>query len=114
MNLYFQHMGDGHPVIILHGLFGSSDNWVSIGRKLAERFSVYIPDQRNHGESFHSDTWTYESMVSDLHDFITHHGLNRPHIIGHSMGGKVAMGYALKYSTFIEKLVRSSIAFLRM
>jgi len=105
MKLYFKHYGSGQPVIILHGVFGISDNWVSIGRKIAEKFSVYIPDQRNHGKSPHSATFNYFAMSDDLLEFIRTHELEKPILIGHSMGGKVAMTFTLEHPEMVEKLV---------
>ncbi len=66
MKLFYRQYGDGQPVIILHGIFGISDNWVTIGRRLAEKFDVYILDQRNHGQSPHSDTFNYYVLADDL------------------------------------------------
>lgn len=105
MEMNFKKLGEGSPIIILHGLFGSSDNWLSIGRVLAEHHTVYLPDLRNHGDSFHSDTFTYEAMAEDLKQFIDHHQIERPIVIGHSMGGKVAMKFAVSHPDQLEKLV---------
>lgn len=105
MNLYFRHFGQGQPVIILHGLFGQSDNWVTIGRRIADRFSVYIPDLRNHGQSPHAAMHSYPAMVDDLTEFIDEQRIENPIIIGHSMGGKVAMAYTLENFDMVDKLV---------
>lgn len=105
MKLFYRNYGEGQPVIILHGIFGISDNWVTIGRRLAEQFEVFIPDQRNHGQSPHSDTFNYYAMVEDLFEFIDDHQLRNPILIGHSMGGKVAMNFALEYPGRIDKLI---------
>jgi len=106
MNLFFRKYGEGKPVIVLHGLFGFSDSWVSIGKKLAENnFCVYIPDQRNHGRSTHSEEFNYNILSQDLNEFIIQHSIEKPIIIGHSMGGKVAMNYALNFQNNIEKLI---------
>jgi len=106
MKLFYRHFGDGEqPVIILHGLFGISDNWVTIGRRMAEKYEVFILDQRNHGQSPHSGTFNYYSLVDDLYEFIEDHGIINPVIIGHSMGGKVAMNFALEHSSKVDKLV---------
>lgn len=98
-------MGDGRPLIILHGLFGSSDNWLTIGKSLSENFSVYLVDQRNHGQSFHDKTHDFKTMADDLLNFIKEHGIEQPSIIGHSMGGKVAMQFAMSYPNCIKTLV---------
>jgi len=103
--LFFRKMGDGQPLIILHGLFGSSDNWLTIGKVLSENFTVYLVDQRNHGQSFHDNTHDFEAMAKDLLNFIEENGIEQPNIIGHSMGGKVAMQFAMSYPDRIKKLV---------
>ena len=105
MKLFYRHYGEGQPVIILHGILGISDNWVTIGRRLAEKFEVFIPDQRNHGQSPHSDTFSYYALVDDLFEFIEDHQLSKPILIGHSMGGKVAMNYTLEHPHRIDKLI---------
>jgi pimeloyl-ACP methyl ester carboxylesterase len=105
MKLFYRHFGEGEPVIILHGLFGISDNWVTIGKRMADKYEVFIPDQRNHGRSPHSDTFNYFALVDDLYEFIEDHRLINPVIIGHSMGGKVAMNFALEHPSKTDKLV---------
>jgi len=92
-------------MIILHGLFGSSDNWMTISKQFADNHSIFIPDLRNHGLSFHDDEWNYESMVGDLHHFISSHSLEDPVILGHSMGGKVAMNFATHHPDIPGKLI---------
>ncbi len=103
--LFFRKMGQGKPLIILHGLFGASDNWLTIGKSLSEHFEVYLVDQRNHGQSFHDPEHSFEAMALDLGDFITDHAISKPIVIGHSMGGKVAMRYALDHPENLEKLI---------
>lgn len=110
MNLFYRTVGEGSPLIILHGLFGSSDNWLTHARELGEKHKVYLVDQRNHGASPHADEFTYEMMVEDLRRFIKQHDLIRPDILGHSMGGKVAMLFAAKYPDQINKLIVVDIA----
>jgi esterase len=105
MKLFYRQYGEGQPVIILHGILGISDNWVTIGRRLAEKFEVFIPDLRNHGQSPHSDTFSYFAMVDDLFEFIEDHQLTNPILIGHSMGGKIAMNYTLEHPHRIDKLI---------
>lgn len=105
MKLFYRHFGEGSPLIILHGIFGISDNWVTIGKRLAEQFSVYIPDLRNHGQSPHSPTFNYMAMADDLLEFIEELGIEKPVIIGHSMGGKTAMTFTLEHPAIVEKLV---------
>jgi pimeloyl-ACP methyl ester carboxylesterase len=105
MKLFFREFGNGQPVIILHGLFGQSDNWVTVGRKIADQFHVYIPDQRNHGQSPHTLLHSFPAMADDLAEFIEEHNIENPILIGHSMGGKVAMTYALENPEKVSKLV---------
>lgn len=106
MQLFFRKFGEGKPLIILHGLFGISDNWVSFGKKMAEiGFAVYIPDQRNHGQSPHSAAFNYLALVDDLFEFIDDHELEDVILLGHSMGGKVAMRFALENPQYISKLI---------
>lgn len=107
MKLFFRKYGDGPPLIILHGLFGSSDNWTSIARSLEKDFTVYLPDLRNHGKSPHSDDHDYNSMREDLHELVTELNLDKFYLAGHSMGGKTAIAYALKWP---EKLLGLLIA----
>ncbi len=108
--LFFRNFGSGKPLIILHGLFGVSDNWLPIGKMLAEKYDVFIPDQRNHGRSFKSNEFNYEVMVKDLVKFININGITNPTIMGHSMGGKVAMKFAIDHSEKIDKLIVVDIA----
>jgi len=105
MKLFFRPQGQGKPLIILHGLLGSSDNWHSLGKLFAETFSVYIVDQRNHGQSPHSDEFNYKLLTEDLEEFIKENKIEKPHIIGHSMGGKTAMNFAVKNPTGVDKLI---------
>jgi len=110
MKLHFRKSGQGKPLIILHGLFGSSDNWYSLAKVFAERFTVYLVDQRNHGQSPHTDDFNYKLLTEDLAAFIQDHTIEKPHIIGHSMGGKTAMNFAVKYPDKLDKLIVVDIA----
>lgn len=92
-------------MIILHGLFGSSDNWFTHSKNFAEHFEVYLVDQRNHGQSPHSVDMNYKLLAEDLADFISIHRLKNPVILGHSMGGKTAMNYAISHPEQVGKLV---------
>jgi esterase len=98
MELFYRHYGEGRPVVILHGLFGMSDNWVTFGRRLSEKnFSVFIPDLRNHGHSPHSEDFNYTLLSDDLHDFLQQNNIINPILIGHSLGGKVVMNFTLNF-----------------
>jgi pimeloyl-ACP methyl ester carboxylesterase len=110
MNLNFKTIGSGFPLIILHGLLGSLDNWQAIARKLGEHFQVFIIDQRNHGRSPHSKEFSYEILMNDLLGFMQQQDIAQANIIGHSMGGKVAMHLALEHPERVAKLIVADIA----
>lgn len=110
LKLSYKEIGEGEPLIILHGLFGSLDNWMTFARKLADHRKVYLVDQRNHGQSPHSDEFNYDAMAEDLKKFIDDHNLEKPEILGHSMGGKTAMAFALKHTDQFSKLIIVDIA----
>lgn len=104
-------MGEGPAIVILHGLFGSSDNWATFGKQLAGLgFSVYLVDQRNHGKSLHSDVFDYYAMADDLHELLEQEQPDRPVILGHSMGGKTAMTFCRRYPGKAHGLVVVDIA----
>lgn len=110
MNLHFKQIGQGPPLIILHGLFGMLDNWMSIAQALQENFSVYLIDLRNHGKSPHSDEFNYSLMAQDVCDFMDSQGILSAFLMGHSMGGKVAMTVAQYNADYVDKLVVVDIA----
>jgi pimeloyl-ACP methyl ester carboxylesterase len=105
MRLHYERYGDGSPLIILHGLFGSLENWRTLGKTFAQTFRVFALDQRNHGRSPHSEVFNYPAMVEDLHEFLHEQGLSSTSLLGHSMGGKVAMLFAVTYPHLIDKLI---------
>jgi len=105
MKLFYRSSGEGPPLIILHGVFGSADNWATMAKCLGTFRTVYLVDQRNHGMSPHHPAFTYDVMVEDLYTFIKEHNLNKCDILGHSMGGKVAMHFAVKYPDEINNLI---------
>jgi esterase len=105
MDLNFMQLGSGDPVIILHGLYGSADNWFSIGRDLAGKYSVFLVDQRNHGNSPHHPEHNYDVLSNDLNDFMQGNNLDQAAIIGHSMGGKTALAFGLKYPRKVSKMI---------
>lgn len=108
-DLFYREIGQGAPIIILHGLFGASDNWMSIGKLLGEKNKVYLLDQRNHGNSIKSDAFDYETMAQDVVTFFEEHQIENPIILGHSMGGKVAMNLAVEFPEKISKLIIADI-----
>ncbi len=110
MELNYKSFGQGEPALILHGLFGTLDNWQTIAKALAEHFLVFIVDQRNHGRSPHVQDMSYPLMAEDLREFMESHWIYRAHIIGHSMGGKTAMQFALHYPDMVDKLAVIDIA----
>lgn len=110
MKLFFRSSGEGPPLIILHGLFGSSDNWHTLAKTFALTHAVYVLDQRNHGQSPHSDDFNYRLLTEDLFEFLQDHQLQSVNIIGHSMGGKTAMNFAIRYPDLTDKLIVVDIA----
>lgn len=105
MNLFCRKLGQGEAIIILHGLYGSSDNWMSIAKVLSQNYTVYLPDMRNHGKSPHSDIHNYEVMANDVFEFMDSVLLDRAIIIGHSMGGKTAINFANKHPEKVSRLI---------
>lgn len=115
MILNYKKLGEsGSTIIILHGLLGSLDNWQTIAKQLSSTHQVYIVDQRNHGRSPHTDEMSYEVLAQDMVEFCTQHQITKTTIIGHSMGGKVAMLIALQHPKLIEKLIVVDIARVSM
>ncbi len=105
MKLYHRIIGDGEPLIILHGLFGFSDNWQTLGKRFAEKNQVVLVDLTNHGQSPWSDQFDYSSMARDLNELITDLNLKSPSILGHSMGGKVTMEYAVTFGQLSKMII---------
>ena len=106
MELFFREYGQGKPLVILHGILGISDNWASFGRKISRKgYRVMIPDQRNHGHSPHNPAFNYYALSDDLNEFLEKNGVKDPVILGHSMGGKVAMRYTLENQDKVDRLI---------
>lgn len=110
MKLFYRKFGEGKPLVMLHGVFGSSDNLVTAGKMLSEKFQVFLLDERNHGQSPHSEEFSYAAMAEDLKEFLIEHTIQNPIIIGHSMGGKVVMRFAGLYEAMAEKFVVMDIS----
>ena len=111
MKLAYREFGSGQPLIILHGLFGQSDNWNTLAKRFSEKgFHVFTIDQRNHGLSPHSDIWSYEAMAQDLKEFIDEHQLQNVILLGHSMGGKTVMFFEQQFPNMAQKLIVADIA----
>lgn len=105
MRLHFKELGTGRPLVVLHGLFGSSDNWMGVAPRFAQHFRVILVDLRNHGLSPHSDEMNWTVMAGDLAGFFDTHALEQVHVLGHSLGGKVAIQFALEFPARVHKLV---------
>jgi len=110
MKLNFKKIGSGPPLVILHGLFGSADNWYSISRELDKEFTMYLVDQRNHGDSPQAEEWNYEVMAADLLELLDDEGLDKIFLMGHSMGGKVAMTFAVNNPERVARLIVADIS----
>ena len=111
MTLNFKKEGNAaESLIILHGLFGSLDNWMTFAKQMSKHFTVYLLDARNHGQSFHSDEFTYECMAKDVKNFMEAQSIEKAVILGHSMGGKTAMQFAFNYPQLVKKLIIADIA----
>lgn len=108
--LHSKIIGQGSPFLILHGYFGMGDNWKSLANRFGEQFEVHLIDQRNHGRSFHADEFDYEVMVEDLYNYIEYHNLEKVVLLGHSMGGKTAMLFAVEYPKLVDKLIVADIS----
>lgn len=110
IDLTYHSFGSGPPLVILHGLFGCKENWRSLARQLANYFQVFTLDQRNHGQSPHSDEFSYQDMADDLLEFLNSQALDRVHLLGHSMGGKTAMQFAACYPQRLNQLIIEDIS----
>ncbi len=108
--LNYIKLGQGHPIIILHGLYGSGSNWMTIGKDLAGFAEVYLVDQRNHGDSPHFNNHSYPAMMQDLIEFLDEHGLKKVVLLGHSMGGKTAIWTAINHPERVSHLVVADIS----
>lgn len=111
MKLHSTILGEGTPLLILHGFLGMSDNWKTLGRQFSEEgFQVHLIDQRNHGRSPHSDDFNYTLLAQDIYEYCKEHHLENSVLLGHSMGGKVAMLTAGLFPNLLEKLIVVDIA----
>jgi esterase len=105
MKLHFHECGSGEPVILLHGLLGSHHNWLPQAEKLSGKFRVFALDHRNHGQSPHTDEFNYDALAADVLEFMHEQKISRARIIGHSMGGKVAMRLSQLHPETVERMV---------
>jgi pimeloyl-ACP methyl ester carboxylesterase len=105
MQLHYQILGQGQPLILLHGLFGASNNWGTVTKQFSQHYQVIAVDLRNHGSSPHSASQSYANMADDLLELCDMLSLKRIHLVGHSLGGKVAMQFATHHPDRVEKLI---------
>lgn len=110
MDLASTHTGEGYPLLLLHGLFGSSGNWASVARDLGSTYTVFALDQRNHGRSPRAAVMSYDAMAEDVLSFMGRRGIARAHLLGHSMGGKTVMRLAQREPQRVSRLVVVDIA----
>ena len=95
----------GIPLLVFHGLFGMLDNWGSFGKEMGEFFPVHLIDLRNHGKSFHSPEMSHDDLAHDILHYMEFHKLNKINLLGHSLGGKAVMQFAIKYPIKVDKLI---------
>lgn len=110
MNLFFHELGDGEPLILLHGMFGMADNLMPIAREFAQNYKVYVPDLRNHGRSPWHEQMSFSIMAGDVVRLMEQQGIRKAHIMGHSLGGKVAMAIALEQPQWVKSLIVADIS----
>ena len=111
MILHSQITGEGEPLVILHGFLGMGDNWKTLGNRFAaDGYQVHLVDQRNHGRSFHAPEFNYQVMANDLSAYLDHHKLEQIRLLGHSMGGKTAMEFAVNNPEQVDRLMIADIA----
>lgn len=110
MQLHYQSLGQGQPLILLHGLFGSANNWGAVAKHFSQMYQVISVDLRNHGKSPHADSQTYPEMANDLIELCDLLNLKSIHLLGHSLGGKVAMQFATQYPERVDQLIVVDIA----
>lgn len=95
----------GIPLLVFHGLFGMLDNWGTFGKEMGEFFPVHLIDLRNHGKSFHSEEMSHDDLAHDISHYMEFHGIEKANLLGHSLGGKAVMQFAVKYPPKVEKLI---------
>ncbi len=100
----------GLPLLVFHGLFGMLDNWGSFGKEFGEIMPVHLMDLRNHGRSFHSEEMSHDAMAEDILHYMEHHEIEKAHLLGHSLGGKAVMQFAINFPEKVEKLIVVDIA----
>lgn len=109
LELNYKKLGNGPPLLVLHGLFGMLDNWQTLAKEFAKDYEVWLIDQRNHGKSPHTADFDYYLLAEDIANLIEKESI-QPYILGHSMGGKTAMQLSMDYPSLIKKLIVVDIA----
>jgi esterase len=109
MELNYKSYGTGEPLLVLHGLWGMLDNWVSFAKSISSEYEVFLIDLRNHGKSAHSPEHNYYVMARDIYEFLEEQNIFSVNILGHSMGGKVALQFAVFFPGYVRKLVVADI-----
>lgn len=107
--IYGEEKG-GSPLLVFHGLFGMLDNWATFGREFGEEVPCHLVDLRNHGKSFHSEEMNHQAMAEDILNYLNHHQIQKAYLLGHSLGGKAVMQFALSYPERVEKIIVVDIA----
>lgn len=95
----------GMPLLVFHGLFGMLDNWGSFGKEMSEYFPVHLVDLRNHGKSFHADEMSHDDLAQDIKNYMEAHQLTKINLLGHSLGGKAVMQFAINFPELLNKLI---------
>jgi len=108
--LNYTQQGSGPNIILIHGLFGSLENLNMVAKKLSENYTVTSVDVRNHGRSFHENSMSYQELAQDVKNVMEHLAIDKTHLLGHSMGGKIAMYCALVFPEKLNKLIVADIA----
>ena len=110
MKLFSRIYGSGKDIIIIHGLFGMSDNWATFAKRLSQKFKVHCVDIRNHGNSPHSNFFDYDFISEDIINYINQNNIFKPHLLGHSLGGKAVMKLVLEKKNIFDKSIVIDIA----
>jgi len=108
--LNYTQQGSGPHILLIHGLFGSLDNLNMVAKPLREHYTVTSVDVRNHGDSFHENSMSYDELAQDIVNVMDHLSIESTHILGHSMGGKIAMWLAINHPKRVNKLIVADIA----
>jgi len=109
--LHSKIIGSGaQHLVVLHGLFGQLDNWNTHGRQFGEFYTTHLIDLRNHGRSFHANDASIEAMVEDVVNYMNFHQITKIHLLGHSLGGRIAINFAMKHADLLDHLIVADMA----